>query len=88
MVVDATKGVNYLVEIKDSVAAGFHWTCKQSVLRGDEPMRGIRYNPMDVTRHAVGTRCRGAGPQRESGWIGPHLSASLPESFYVSAPDM
>ena len=32
MVVDATEGVNYLVEIKDSVAAGFQWTCKQSVL--------------------------------------------------------
>jgi hypothetical protein len=30
--------------MKDSVATGFKWTCKQpSVLRGDdEPMRGIR----------------------------------------------
>ena len=51
MVVDTTKGVNYLLEIKDSVAAGFQWASKQSVLC-DEPMRGIRYNLMDVTLHA------------------------------------
>ena len=77
MVVDTTEGTNYLVEIKDSVAAGFHWASKQpSVLRGDEePMRGIRCNPTDVTRHAVGTRCRGAGPHRESGWIGTNPSS-------------
>ena len=66
-VFDTTEGANYLVEIKDSVAAGFHWASKQSVLRGDEePMRGIPYNPMDVTRHARGnTVQRGRAAARE-----------------------
>ena len=48
---DATKGVQYLVEIKDSCAAAFAWATKEGVL-ADENMRGCRFNLLDVTLHA------------------------------------
>lgn len=51
MVVDCTKGVQYLNEIKDSVVAGFQWATKEGVLC-EENMRGIRFNIHDVTLHA------------------------------------
>merc|ERR1719431_430328 len=51
MVVDVTKGVQYLNEIKDSVVAGFQWATKEGVLC-DENMRGVRFNLHDVTLHA------------------------------------
>merc|ERR1739848_57306 len=43
IVIDATKGVQYLNEIKDSVVAGFQWASKEGVLC-DENMRGCRFN--------------------------------------------
>ncbi|KAK2164859.1 hypothetical protein LSH36_58g18051 [Paralvinella palmiformis] len=51
MVVDCTKGVQYLNDIKDSVVAGFQWASKEGVLC-EENMRGIRFNILDVTLHA------------------------------------
>jgi len=51
VVVDATKAVQYLNEIKDSVVAGFQWASKEGVLM-EENMRGIRYDICDVTLHA------------------------------------
>merc|ERR1712168_441682 len=48
IVIDATKGVQYLNEIKDSVVAGFQWASKEGVLC-DENMRGVRFNVLDVT---------------------------------------
>jgi len=50
-VVDVTKAVQYLNEIKDSVVAGFQWASKEGVLC-EENMRGIRFNIHDVTLHA------------------------------------
>jgi elongation factor 2 len=50
MVVDVTKGVQYLNEIKDSCVAAFQWASKEGVLC-DENMRGIRFNVHDVTLH-------------------------------------
>merc|ERR1711997_1184610 len=49
-VIDATKGVQYLNEIKDSVIAGFQWASKEGVLC-DENMRGVRFNIYDVALH-------------------------------------
>merc|ERR1739844_210420 len=49
-VIDATKGVQYLNEIEDSVIAGFQWASKEGVLC-DENMRGVRFNIYDVTLH-------------------------------------
>jgi elongation factor 2 len=50
LLIDVTKGVQYLNEIKDSVVAGFQWATKEGVLC-DENMRGTRYNIHDVTLH-------------------------------------
>jgi len=51
VVMDCSKGVQYLNEIKDSVVAGFQWATKEGVLC-EENMRGIRFNIYDVTLHA------------------------------------
>jgi len=51
IVVDVTKGVQYLNEIKDSVVAGFQWASKEGVLC-EENMRGVRFDVHDVTLHA------------------------------------
>jgi phage shock protein PspC (stress-responsive transcriptional regulator) len=47
VLVDVTKGVQYLAEAKDSCVAGLQWTTKEGVCTG-EPMRGVRFNIMDV----------------------------------------
>jgi len=51
ILIDCTKGVQYLNEIKDSVVAGFQWASKEGVLC-DENMRSVRFNIYDVTLHA------------------------------------
>jgi len=51
MVVDVSKGVQYLNEIQDSVVAAFQWASKEGVL-AEENMRGIRFEIEDVTLHA------------------------------------
>merc|ERR1712115_329567 len=51
IMVDCTKGVQYLNEIKDSCVAGFQWASKEGVLC-DENLRGVRFNIYDVTLHA------------------------------------
>jgi len=51
VLVDCTKGVQYLNEIKDSLVAGLQWVSKEGVLTG-ENMRGVRFNLMDVVLHA------------------------------------
>lgn len=48
LLVDVTKGVQYLNEIKDSCVAGFQWATKEGVC-SHENMRGVRYNILDVT---------------------------------------
>ncbi|VEL23967.1 unnamed protein product [Protopolystoma xenopodis] len=58
-VVDVTKGVQYLNEIKDSVVGAFQWATKEGVLC-EENMRGVRFNLEDVTLHADAIH-RGAG---------------------------
>ena len=51
LLIDQTKGVQYLNEIKDSCAAAFQWAMRDGVLC-EENMRGVRYNILDVTLHA------------------------------------
>jgi len=50
LLMDVTKGVQYLNEIKDSVVAGFQWATKEGVMC-DENLRGVRFNIHDVTLH-------------------------------------
>ncbi len=51
LLVDQTKAVQYLQEIKDSVVSGFQWATREGPV-GEEPMRAIRFNILDVTLHA------------------------------------
>lgn len=50
-ILDCTKSVQYLNEIKDSVIAGFQWATKEGIM-AEENMRGVRFNIYDVTLHA------------------------------------
>ena len=59
MVIDISKGVQYLNEIKDSVIGGFQWASKEGPLC-EENLRGVRFNIHDVTLHADAIH-RGAG---------------------------
>ena len=49
--VDCTKGLQYMSEIKESVKAGFAWASKEGVLTGEE-LRGVRFDIHDVVLHA------------------------------------
>src|SRR5437899_656344 len=59
MLVDVTKGAQYLHEIKEHVNSGFQWVCNVGVLM-EEPLRGVRFNLHDVMLHADAIH-RGAG---------------------------
>lgn len=50
VLVDTTKGVQYLNEIKDSCVAAFQWASKEGPC-AEEPVRGVRFNILDVTLH-------------------------------------
>jgi len=50
ILVDQTKGIQYLNEIKESVNSGLLWAAKQGPL-AEESMRGIRFNLMDCKLH-------------------------------------
>jgi elongation factor 2 len=51
LLVDVTKGVQYLNEIKDSCVAAFQWATKEGVC-AEENMRSCRFNILDVVLHA------------------------------------
>ena len=51
LLVDQTKAVQYLTEIKDSCISGFQWATGSGPV-AEEPMRSCRFNIMDVTLHA------------------------------------
>jgi len=78
MVVDVTKGVQYLNEIKDSVVAGMQWASKEGVLT-EENMRGIRFNIHDVVLHADAIH-------RGGGQIIPTARRVLYASFLLAGP--
>ena len=59
LLVDQTKAVQYLNEIKDSVVSGFQWASREGPV-AEEPMRSVRFNIMDVTLHADAIH-RGSG---------------------------
>lgn len=59
LLVDTTKAVQYLHEIKDSIESAFQWVTREGPLT-EEFMRGIRFNINDVVLHADAIH-RGAG---------------------------
>jgi len=78
LLIDVTKGVQYLNEIKDSVVAGFQWATKEGVLC-DENMRSVRFNLHDVTLHADAIH-------RGGGQIIPTTRRVLYASVLTAAP--
>jgi elongation factor 2 len=50
LLVDQTKAVQYLNEIRDSMESAFQWVTKEGVI-AEESMRGIRFNILDVELH-------------------------------------
>jgi elongation factor 2 len=59
IIVDATKGVQNMNEMKDSFVAAWQWATKEGAMC-DENMRGVRINIEDMTMHADAIH-RGAG---------------------------
>jgi elongation factor 2 len=51
LLVDQTKGCQYLNEIKESMNSGLLWAAKEGPLC-EENMRGVRFNLLDVKLHA------------------------------------
>jgi len=51
VMVDQTKGIQYLNEIKESCNSGVNWATRQGPLC-EENMRGVRFNLLDVKLHA------------------------------------
>lgn len=78
LLIDVTKGVQYLNEIKDSMVAGFQWATKEGVLC-EENMRGVRFNIHDVTLHADAIH-------RGGGQIIPTARRALYGSFLKATP--
>jgi len=80
LMIDCTKGVQYLNEIKDSVVAGFQWATKEGVLC-DENLRGVRFNIYDVALHTDAIH-------RGGGQIIPTARRVLYASALTAAPGM
>lgn len=78
MLVDATKQVQYLTEVKDSVDAAFQWVTKEGVMT-EECMRGIRFNLSEAELHADSIH-------RAGGQIIPAVRRSLYGSQLTAKP--
>ncbi|KAF9585917.1 Elongation factor 2 [Lunasporangiospora selenospora] len=78
--VDMTKGVAYLNEIKDSCIAAFTWATREGVFT-EENMRGCRFNILDVVLHADAIH-------RGGGQIIPACRSAIYASAYVAQPGL
>jgi elongation factor 2 len=59
MLIDMTKGVQYMHEIKDSMKSAFQWATSEGVI-AEESLRRVRINIMDAQIHSDAVH-RGAG---------------------------
>ena len=78
LLVDMTKAVAYLSEIKDSCVAAFNWATREGVY-ADEQMRGARFNILDVVLHADAIH-------RGGGQIIPACRSAIYASVMVAEP--
>jgi len=78
--VDMTKGVAYLSEIKDSCVAAFQWATREGVF-AEENMRGCRFNILDVVLHADAIH-------RGGGQIIPACRSAIYAAAYVAQPGL
>jgi len=94
LVVDASRGVQYLNEIQDSIVAAFNWVTNEGALC-EEQMRGIKYSILDVMLHSD-TIHRGGNqiiPTARRAFLGAQLVAAprLLEPVYlveIQCPEM
>jgi len=77
---DATRAVAYLNEIKESVNSGFQWACRSGPLC-EETCRGIIMKLLDVTLHADAIH-------RGMGQIMPTARRVMFAGIYVSKPTL
>ncbi|KAF9160587.1 Elongation factor 2 [Actinomortierella ambigua] len=80
VMVDLTKGVAYLNEVKDSCVSAFQWATREGCFT-DENMRGCRFNIMDVVLHADAIH-------RGGGQIIPACRSAIYAAAYVAQPGM
>jgi len=80
LLVDMTKAVAYLNEIKDSCVAAFGWATREGVF-ADEQMRGARVNILDVVLHADAIH-------RGGGQIIPACRSAIYASVMVAEPGL
>ncbi|KAK3833642.1 MAG: P-loop containing nucleoside triphosphate hydrolase protein [Linnemannia gamsii] len=80
VLVDMTKAVAYLSEIKDSCVAAFGWATREGVF-ADEQMRGARINILDVVLHADAIH-------RGGGQIIPATRSAIYASVIVAEPGL
>ena len=78
VVVDQTKAVQYLAEIKDSVVAAFQWATKEGPIFGEQ-MRSVRINILDVVLHADAIH-------RGGGQIIPTMRRATYAGFLLAEP--
>ncbi|KAF9355798.1 Elongation factor 2 [Mortierella sp. NVP85] len=78
ILVDQTHGVQYLNEVRDSCAAGFSWSTRESVY-AEEELRGCRFNIMDVVM-------TGSAIHRGGGQVIPAVRCAVYSSVMVSEP--
>nr|UXY86762.1 elongation factor EF-2 [Cryptomonas paramecium] len=86
LLIDKTKGIQYLNEIKDSCVSAFQWVAKEGVLCS-ENIRNISFNIIDVILHADSIH-RGGGqiiPTARRSFYGAQLLAKprLLEPVYL-----
>ncbi|KAG0225675.1 Elongation factor 2, partial [Actinomortierella wolfii] len=80
VMVDLTKGVAYLNEVKDSCVSAFQWATREGCF-ADENMRGCRFNIMDVVLHADAIH-------RGGGQIIPACRSAIYAAAYVAQPGL
>jgi elongation factor 2 len=73
ILVDCTKGVDYLNDVHDYIVDAFQLATRNSVL-AEEPMRGVRFNIVDITLHTDSSH-RG----------GRQITPMARKAFYASA---
>ncbi|MFA5364269.1 MAG: elongation factor EF-2 [Candidatus Bathyarchaeia archaeon] len=80
ILVDMTKGVQYLREVKETVASGFRWAARNGPLC-DEPMRGLKVKLLDAKLHEDPVH---RGPAQ----IMPAMKRALWGSFLTAKPSL
>ena len=78
ILLDLTKGVQYLREVKETVNSGFRWAARNGPL-SDEPIRGVKVKLLDVKLHEDPVH---RGPAQ----IMPAMKRALWGSFLTAKP--